>query len=357
MQVEALTPSVDGRLFLARREDAFVIGERDTLAEVCRFPRANGARRVLLHPDSRRVVVDSEEGSVQVLEIRTGRILRRFESTQRLLALDPEGKRVFCSEPDGLMVRDVETGRPLLGSVPWLREMREVSRVEVLGDDWILVAGEPGSFVTHLIALQLKTGEAKLLQKNCSVQRVTALPDRRRAIVFEDDGEARLWDVAAGEEVRALTPGDADATWAHRTELDDAGKRLLALSLEGAMREVTLVDGKAAPALSLGHAAPQASALDANRRAVVMLSGPDQVLAWSVESRDVMRTWTVPMARRVFRVGTRWYAGTATTLVLLEGDRAHTVWSGGSAPSAIASTGGTGLLVGTEDGAVYLSAR
>ena len=355
MQVETLSTSADGRLYLARRADAFVIGELETLAELCRFPRETGARQVLLHPDSRRVVVDSEGGTVEVLEIRTGRVLRRFDSTQRLLALDPEGTRVFCNDAEGLMVRDVETGRPLLSNVPWLREMRAVSRVEVLGDDWILVAGEPGSFVTHLIALQLRSGEAKLLQKNCSVQSVWPLPDRRRAIVIEQQGQARLWDVAAGEQVRGLTPAGAEATWAHRSALDDAGRRLLALSLEGAMREVSVADGKTSPAVKLSPV--DSAVLDANRRAVVSVCEADQVKAWSVESNGVLHSWRVPGARRSFRVGTRWFAGTSTALVLLEGDRTRVLWEGGSAPTALAATRGNGLLVGTGDGAVYLAGR
>ncbi len=357
MPVTTLSTSADGRLYLAERGDAFVIGELDTLAEVCRFPRADGARRVLLHPDSRRVVVDAGNQTVEFLEIRTGRVLRKFEATQRLLAFDPEGKRVFCSDADSLMVRDLETGRPLLGSVPWLKQMRDVSRVEVLGDDWILVAGEPGSFVTHLIALQLKNGDAKLLQKNCSVQTVYPLPDRRRAIVLEQQGQATLWDVAAGEQVRRLTPVDAEPGWASRSELDEAGRRLLALSLEGAMREVTLADAKATTPVKLTRVDVPMALLDANRRAVVTVGQPDEVQAWSVESRAVIHSWRVPGVQRCFRLGTRWFAATATALVLLEGDRTKVLWEGGSAPTAVAAVRNNGVLVGTEDGAVNVATR
>lgn len=349
MAVEALTTSRDQRLYLSRRADAFVVGELDGRVELCRFPRTAVGATVLLHPDSRRLVTDTTQGSIDVFEIRTGRVLRRFESAERLLGLDREGARFFCSDADGLVVRELETGATVLANPP---KLEQLARVDAIGDEWLLLSSVPGSFVARLVAVNLKTGQSHLLQADGGAMGVWPLPDQRRAVVLEGQGRVRLWDVPSGEALRTLQAGPR----LERSELDGAGKKFSSFGVDGTAREVAVGDERTAIEVSLGLLAPSAFLLDANRRAVVTVSGPDSVSAWSFKTAGAVQRWQVPGVRRLLKVGARWFAGTSTALLLLEGDSPRQLWEGASAPTAAVEVPGRRMLVGTEDDAVHFAA-
>jgi small GTP-binding protein len=157
-----------------------------------------------LSPDRKRALSgSSEEGSIRLWDLETGRPIRRLEGhSERVnsLAWSPDGHRALSAGGDGLRLWDVEAGSCVrvfkehsggLWAVDWSSDGR---RALSGGDD------------TTLRLWDVETGRCvRAFEGHKRTVRTVALSsDGRRALSGSDDATVRLWDVKTGRCTRVF---------------------------------------------------------------------------------------------------------------------------------------------------------
>ena len=150
-------------------------------------------------PDGRSVVVGVEDGTIRVIEVATGRELRRFE-----------------------------------GHGPgWIP-------VAVGGNSGLIVSGGPDKTV-RLWDLKAGREKAVLRGHTDNVHRVTASPNGRVVASTSWDKTVRIWDAATGRELRAIT-GHRD--FVNGIAFSPDGRRLLTAGWDRCLRVHDVASGR-----------------------------------------------------------------------------------------------------------------
>jgi WD40 repeat protein len=224
-------------------------------------------------PDRRTVLLATADRSLRLLEIATGRELRRFvghATSVWSVAVSPDGRKALSGGLDGsVRVWDVATGQELRrldghdGLVSAAGFMPDGTHALTAGFDhavilWDLASGREVkridrlASVVHSLAIDAQGRQAvaggdptlwlldleagKVVSRFAGhAQAVTALAfaaDRERFLSGSDDGTARLWDINSGRTVRTLR-GHAGAVTA---AVFEDGTTMLTADAEGAIR-------------------------------------------------------------------------------------------------------------------------
>ena len=156
-----------------------------------------------LSPDARHALSGSDDGTVRLWDLETGREIRRFEGhtdTVTSVALAPDGRWAVSGSSDHTVrVWDLQTGRDcrrLAGHTSW------INSVAVSGDGRRLLTGSGGEVINGH---------------------------------FQDGADLtlRLWDVDSGIELCRLTGHRAPVT---TVSLSADGRLALSGSLDGTIR-------------------------------------------------------------------------------------------------------------------------
>jgi WD40 repeat protein len=166
---------------------------------------------VAVSPDGRRALSGGLDGSVRVWDIATGQELRRLDGHDGLVsaaAFLPDGAHAVTAGFDhAVIVWDLESGREI-GRTDRLASAVYSLAIDASGRQ-ALAGGDPAVWLIDLDA-------AKVVERFVGHTRaVTALafaPDGRHFLSASDDGTARLWDVESARVVRSVAGHSGGAT-------------------------------------------------------------------------------------------------------------------------------------------------
>jgi WD domain, G-beta repeat len=159
---------------------------------------------VVVTPDGRLAVSSSDDKTLKVWDLETGRELRTLEghsSVVESVVVTPDGRRVVSASHDKtLKVWDLETGLELCtlkGQSKW------ISGVAMSPDGRYVVSA---SYDKTLKVWDLERGRAQRTLKGHSneVYAVAVTPDGRRAISTSYDQTLKVWDLETGRAPRIL---------------------------------------------------------------------------------------------------------------------------------------------------------
>ena len=193
---------------------------RYLLADICKWRMAltvrgdagvlYAVRSVAFSPDGQRVVSGSDDGTLEVFDVATGRetlTLKRYADASGSVAFSRDGRRIVSGSRDGtLRVWDASTGQEtftLKGFSQWVisvafspdgRRIVSGSRDGTL-EVWDAVTGR------ETLALNGHAG---------SVWSVAFSPDGQRIVSGSDDGTLKIWDASTGQ-VALTLKGDKDS--------------------------------------------------------------------------------------------------------------------------------------------------
>ena len=301
-------------------------GSRDNTARLWDAATGRGLRvlkghsdtviSVAFSPDGHTVATGSYDGRARLWDAATGRELREIKGYWQdalSIAFSPDGRTVaMASLFRSAHLMSVATGRRLRELEAYNRESS--SRVEVNSE---------GHTVTTT------TERVSLLNDNC----VAFSPDGRTVATGSEDGSARLWDAATGQELSVLK-GHSDTVISVAFSPD--GRTVATGSEDGSAR---LWDAAAGHELRVleGHSDPVASvAFSPDGRTVATGSDDGTARLWDATTGRALRVleghsgWVTSVAfspdGRTVATGSEdgpaglWDAATGRELRVLEGD-------------------------------------
>jgi hypothetical protein len=238
-KILCLAFSPDGRLAVSGSEDRTLrLWDVTTGKELGRLEgHRDAVTAAAFSADGRTVLSGGKDRTLRLWDVATDKELRRFSGhadAVRTVALSPDGRRALSGGADrSLRVWDVETGKEL---ATFTGHKGAVTCVAFSPDGRLALSGSTDytAAVWDLEARQLRrrlTGHAR------EVFSVAFSPDGRRALSGGEDKTARLWDVESGEELRRLE-GHANAVICVAFAPD--GRRILTASSQYQAADQTL---------------------------------------------------------------------------------------------------------------------
>lgn len=306
-QTNAAAFSPDGRFVLLGSADRSVrLVEVASGRELRRFVgHAASVWAVAWSPDGRRALSGSLDGTLRLWDVSSGQELKRIEAHDGLVsavAFFPDGKRALSAGFDhAAIIWDVDTGKELkrfanLASVVYCATIDR-------GGDRAILGGDPLAWLVDLKSNRIKR---RLAGHSGAIVAAAFSPDGTRLATASDDGTARIWDADRGQCRRtfASIPGGAKAV-----SFQDDGQRVIVGAGSGEIR-LWQTDSESTPAVFAAHAAPVAAiARLGNDQDIASVGRDSSVQIWrrtpqaSVKSdppRDVPaqsvapRTWLKP---------------------------------------------------------------
>ncbi|HYT91517.1 MAG TPA: protein kinase [Gemmataceae bacterium] len=250
----------------------------EKVGEIRRFEgHTDAVPAVAFSADGRRAVSGSNDATVRLWDLATGKELRRFEGHTdpvTSVALSADGRRALSASKDGTArLWDTESGKEvcrLQGHTGWvwcaafapdarcaltcclgdgavrlwdLPTGKELRRFEGHGEDVKTVAFSPdgrralsgGGSEPTVRLWDVDTGkELRRLEGHTEAVRSVAFsPDGRRALSGGYDRTLRLWDLETGKELRRF---EGHTSWVHGVAFTPDGRRVLSGNWDGTVR-------------------------------------------------------------------------------------------------------------------------
>ncbi|KAG8724799.1 hypothetical protein FRC09_013985 [Ceratobasidium sp. 395] len=173
--------------------------------------QAPGFGPVAFSPDSRRIVLCGDDGTLHIWDAETGDAalepIRGHSGRVTSVAFSPDGRWIVSGSNDRTTrVWDAETGQAKFD--PRKGHSDRVNSVAFSSDGRRIASGSEDQTVRVWSA---ETGEAVLhtLEGHFeAIQSVAFSPDGYRIVSGSDDGTLRVWDAETGEELLRLLSGD-----------------------------------------------------------------------------------------------------------------------------------------------------
>jgi WD40 repeat protein len=246
--------------------------------------RTNPVRAVAVTPDSKQAVSGSDDKTLKVWDLESGRELAVFTGhtdSVRAVVVTPDGKRVISGSNDKtLKVWDLESGRELAtlsGHYSW------VEKVAIISDGKRIVSA---SGVT-LKVWDLESGRelTTLRGHGSSVRAVAVTPDGKRAVSGSDDKTLKVWDLESGRKLAVLT-GHTDSVRAVAVTPD--GKWVVSGSEDQTLKVWDLESGQELATL-IGHTSSVYS----------VAVTPDSKRAVSGSEDQTLKVWDLRSCREI----------------------------------------------------------
>jgi WD40 repeat protein len=189
-----------------------------------------GYDNVAISPDGRMLASRSDDDLHLVLiNSESGKVARFFEEQSTWimsLKFGPDGRTVFLGLADGsIHLLDIESGQIIRN---YLGHPNRVNSLAISRDGRYALSGSYGppgwrggeALDNLLILWNVKTGEIvhRLIGHTGVVRSVAISSDGQRAISGSDDATVRLWNIETGQEIRRFEGGNAVASIAFGPE-------------------------------------------------------------------------------------------------------------------------------------------
>ncbi|MDY6988900.1 MAG: DUF4062 domain-containing protein, partial [Thermodesulfobacteriota bacterium] len=243
---------------------------------------------VSVTPDGRLAVSGSQDETVRVWDIETGKCIKTLEGHRRVVtsvSVTPDGKRALSAGGGDkkLRVWDIETGeciKSLEGHASW------VKTVSVTPDGRLAVSGGNDR---ALRVWDIGTGECiKSLEGHTApVNGVSVTSDGKRAVSVGRDETVRVWDIETGKCIKSL---EGHTTWVNSVSVTPDGKRAVSVGRDKTLRVWDIETGQCIKSLD-GHRLRinSVSVTSDGKRAVSV--GRDKTLrVWDIETGQCTKT-------------------------------------------------------------------
>jgi WD40 repeat protein/tRNA A-37 threonylcarbamoyl transferase component Bud32 len=268
--------------------------------------------------DGRRVVSGSEDGTLKVWDLESGRVIATLEGHAgevRACAVTADGRRVVSGSEDGtLKVWDLESGRV----VATLRgHAGSVNACAVTADGRAVSASEDAT----LKVWDLDRGQVlAVLEGHAGWVRACAVTaDGRRVLSASVDGTLKVWDPGSG---RALSTLEGHTDWVRACAVTADGRRAISASADQTLRVWDLERGELLATLE-GHAnLVEACAVTADGRRAISASYDRTLKVWDLESGQVLAT----LEGHTAAVGACAVTPDGRRVISASADRALKVW-------------------------------
>ncbi|WP_437978630.1 TIR domain-containing protein [Sorangium sp. So ce295] len=224
-------------------------GEERTLSG-----HADWVNACAISPDAQRIVSASDDGTLKVWELSTGRLLSTLQGHAKGVnkgvkscALSPDGQRVVSASGDGtLKVWELSTGRllsTLQGHVHGVSDCAispDGQRVVSAAADWTLKVWD------------LATGQplATLQGHAMGVRSCAISPDGQRIVSSSADRTLKVWELATG---RLLSTLEGHSDWVNACAVSPDGRHIVSASSDRTLKVWDLATGQPVATLH-GHA-------------------------------------------------------------------------------------------------------
>jgi WD40 repeat protein len=202
---------------------------------------------IAFSPDGKRALSGSEDKTLRLWEVQSGKELRRFEAGGRsdAIAISPDGHMALSGGIDGFVrLWDMESGKEIRR---FKGHKGAVTSVAFSPDGRHALSGGIGDAVR---LWDVETGkELRRLEHKHTIDRVSFSPKGDRLLSSSNDGDqsVRVWDMATGKELHSFRREVRDATRASYIEAEafsTDGQRILSGGWDNAMRLWDVDSGK-----------------------------------------------------------------------------------------------------------------
>ncbi|WP_437767623.1 TIR domain-containing protein [Sorangium sp. So ce281] len=261
-------------------------GEERTLSG-----HADWVNACAISPDAQRIVSASDDGTLKVWELSTGRLLSTLQGHAKGVnkgvkscAISPDGQRVVSASGDGtLKVWELSTGRllsTLQGHIHGVSDCAispDGQRVVSAAADWTLKVWD------------LATGEplATLQGHAMGVRSCAISPDGQHIVSSSADRTLKVWELATG---RLLSTLEGHSDWITACAVSPDGRRAVSAAGDRTLKVWELAAGQLLPSL---HGHPgwiYACAISPDGQRVVSASDDETLKVWDVSSGRLLAT-------------------------------------------------------------------
>jgi WD40 repeat protein len=246
-----------------------------------------GVNAVAVSPDGRFIVSGSDDRTVKVWELESGRLLRSLEGhADRVwaVAVSPDGRFIVSGSDDRTVkVWELESGR-LLRSLEG--HTGGVNEVAVSPDGRFIVSGSEDRTVK---VWELESGRLlRSLEGHTGwVNAVAVSPDGRFIVSGSYDGTVKVWEAESGRLLRSLE-GHTDGVLAVAVSPD--GRFIVSGSDDRTVKVWELESGRLLRSLEGHMGVVRAVAVGPDGRFIVSGSDDRTVKVWELESGRLLRS-------------------------------------------------------------------
>jgi WD40 repeat protein len=201
-----------------------------------------------LSPDGKLLAGAAWQGPIRLWDVGTGKELAVFKGDPAVqsITFSPDGKLLATGTPPGTVrVWDAATGQAIIRMEPARADRNTPGAFEAL--HWVTESDQSIAFSPDGKKIACGTGERlislwdvatgkeirSLAHSGGQVGTVIFSPDGKELISAGADKALRIWDVATGKEVHQLQPGDGSIIG---VAISPDGKRVLTISGDGAIK-------------------------------------------------------------------------------------------------------------------------
>jgi len=243
-------------------------------------------RRVISASDGRRVISASEDQTLKVWDLESGRALATLEGHADVVSactVTPDGRRVISTSGDQtLKVWDLESGRVLAT----LEGHAYVVSACAVTPDGRRVVSASGDETLKVWDLESRRALATLEGHADGVTACAATPDGQYVISASEDETLKVWDRESGRALATLE-GHADGVTACAVTPD--GRRVVSASTDQTLKVWDLKSGRALAVLEDHADGVTACAVMPDGRRVVSAS-EGKLKLWDLESGRALAT-------------------------------------------------------------------